>query len=134
MDGITFGVTAADILFHLGREEISHPPRSGDRLRRLANHVLQQRSFYPLYPACEEVAVEMERMERHGRIEEQPHVLILPSDLMHFIKDINGGVVVNPSRLAKREGGGVFARMVIKAKQEDGCTFAKRVNGEIVKI
>ncbi len=34
VEGVMFGITSADILFHLGREEISAPPRSGDRLRR----------------------------------------------------------------------------------------------------
>ena len=34
VEGIVFGTTSTDVLFHLGREEISAPPRSGDRLRR----------------------------------------------------------------------------------------------------
>jgi DNA polymerase alpha subunit B len=40
----------------------------------------------------------------------QPHVLILPSDLLHFFKELNGCLVMNPQRLAKGESGGVFAR------------------------
>ena len=57
IDGVIFGFTSTDILFHLGKEEISYPPRSGDRMRRLANHLLQQRSFYPLYPPSEEINI-----------------------------------------------------------------------------
>ncbi len=34
VEGVVFGATSTDVLFHLGREEISAPPRSGDRLRR----------------------------------------------------------------------------------------------------
>ena len=78
--------------------------------------------------------MDLERLDKHARLEEQPHVLILPSDFLHFIKDVNGGVVVNPSRLAKREGGGVFARLAISARKEEKQVFAKRVQGEIVKI
>ena len=42
VEGLTLGITSTDILFHLGKEEISFPPRSGDRLRRLASHILHQ--------------------------------------------------------------------------------------------
>ncbi|MCP3667088.1 MAG: hypothetical protein GY696_32115, partial [Gammaproteobacteria bacterium] len=31
VNGLSVGVTASDILFHLGKEEIHFPPRSGDR-------------------------------------------------------------------------------------------------------
>ncbi len=86
VEGVQFGVTSTDVLFHLGKEEISAPPRSGDRLRRLANHVLQQRSFYPLYPPNEEMNVDFEKLEAHAQINQQPHVLILPSDFLHFFK------------------------------------------------
>jgi len=33
-EGIIFGATSTDILFHLGREEMAFPPRSGDRIKR----------------------------------------------------------------------------------------------------
>ena len=49
VDGIMFGITSTDILFHLGKEEMSRP-RAGDKFRRLASHLIQQQSFYPLYP------------------------------------------------------------------------------------
>ena len=40
--GVSIGITSTDILFHLGKEEISFPPRSGDRMARLASHLLTQ--------------------------------------------------------------------------------------------
>ena len=61
-------------------------------MRRLANHLLQQRSFYPLYPPSEEINIDLEQLESLGKLDVQPHVLILPSDLLHFFKDINGGL------------------------------------------
>lgn len=134
IEGVIFGVTSTDILFHLGKEEIFHPPRSEDRLRRLASHILHQRSFYPLYPPNEDVNVDYEHLEKHSQLNVQPHVLILPSDLLHFFKDINGCLVMNPSRLTKREGGGVFARMLINPAKSEDQPFAKRVQAEIVRI
>lgn len=136
ISGIVFGLTSTDILFHLGKEEISFPPRSGDRLRRLATHILQQRSFYPLFPPNEEVNLDVSALERHGQLEVQPHVLVLPSDLLHFYKEINGALVVNPGRLTKRECGGVFATMTVRhGNVEDADeTFASRVHGQIVRV
>jgi DNA polymerase alpha subunit B len=68
IEGVLFGVTSTDVLFHLGKEEISFPPHSGDRLRRLANHLIQQRSFYPLYPPNEELSLDVEQLEVFGQV------------------------------------------------------------------
>ena len=68
IEGVLFGVTATDILFHLGKEEISFPPHSGDRLRRLANHLVQQQSFYPLFPPNEDLGLDLETLEAHGQV------------------------------------------------------------------
>ena len=134
IEGVTFGITSTDILFHLGKEEISFPPRSGDRLRRLATHLIQQRSFYPLYPPSEDVNLDSEQLEAIAQFDQQPHVMILPSDLLHFFKDINGGLVMNPQRLSRGEGGGVFARLKIQGGSDEDNPFAKRVSAEIVRI
>ena len=77
--GVSIGITSTDILFHLGKEEISFPPRSGDRMARLASHLLTQvivgscmhvlsysyfqGSFYPLHPPSEEVSIDYEQLE-----------------------------------------------------------------------
>lgn len=134
VEGIVFGVTSTDVLFHLGKEEICFPPKSGDRLRRLTSHLFQQRSFYPLYPPNEELNVDYEKFESFAQMPIQPHVTILPSDFMHFVKEINGGVAVNPSRLTKGTSGGVFMRMIIEREKDEDQDFAKRVSADILRI
>merc|ERR1719510_643395 len=131
VDGVIFGFTSTDILFHMSKEEICYPPRSGDRMRRLATHLLQQRSFYPLYPPSEEINIDFELLESLGEIEVQPHILITPSDLNHFFKDIDGGLVINPTRLTKGAGGGVFARLAVQTGAKE-VKPNKRIVGEIV--
>lgn len=134
IDGIIFGITSTDILFHLGKEEICFPPRSGDRIRRLATHLFQQQSFYPLYPPAEDMNIDFEQLELLGQLNIQPHVLITPSDLMHFFKDVNGGMVMNPQRLSKGAGGGVFARLAIQGGKKNDAKITKNITGEIVRI
>ena len=133
IDGVTLGMTSTDVLFHMGKDEICFPPRSGDRIRRLATHLLQQQSFYPLYPPSEEMNIDFEQLETLGQLDVQPHILITPSDLMHFFKDVNGGLVLNPSRLSKGANGGVFARLAVQNLKNEP-KISKQIKAEIVRI
>lgn len=111
IEGVVVALTSTDILLHLGKEEISFPSPAPDRLGRLARHILKQRSFYPLYPAHESMCVGMEQLENHAHLPSKPHLLVIPSDLRYFARDLEGCVAVNPERLAKGITGGTYARI-----------------------
>ncbi|XP_022944938.1 DNA polymerase alpha subunit B [Cucurbita moschata] len=114
-----------DILRHLSGEELSRNLTKGtanDRLSTLASHILRQRSFYPLYPPAEGVPLDFSLAPKALDISVIPDILILPSDMKHFVKVISLGegradeerancVCVNPGRLAKGEGGGTFVEL-----------------------
>uniref|UniRef100_A0A8C8DXK6 DNA polymerase alpha subunit B n=1 Tax=Oryzias sinensis TaxID=183150 RepID=A0A8C8DXK6_9TELE len=85
IDGVTFGLTSTDILFHMGAEEISKGSGS-DRFSRILKHMLVQRSYYPLYPPAEEVNMDYEKFQSFAQIPLIPDVLIVPSELRYFIK------------------------------------------------
>lgn len=128
--GVSVGLTSSDILFHLGKEELSHPARTGDRLSRLAGHLVSQRSFYPLYPPNEEQSLDLEHQEAHGLLSVAPHLLLLPSDLVPFARDLEGGTtVLNPGRLTKGSGPGTFARLHVRCADGD-----LKVKAEILRI
>jgi len=122
VSGVSIGLSSTDILFHLGKEEISFPPRSGDRMARLASHLVTQGSFYPLYPASEEVNIDYEQLELKAAIHSVPHLLLLPSDLSHFVREVSGCTVVNPGRVTKGLGPGTWARINLTAGQEEPHT------------
>ena len=42
VEGVVFGVTSADVLFHLGKEELARQSVRTDRIKRLASHLIQQ--------------------------------------------------------------------------------------------
>ena len=107
--GVSLAVTSTDVLFHLGKEEISFPPRNGDRMSRLASHLLQQGSMYPLYPPSEDVNLDLERMEQYALLDESPHIMLLPSDLANFVREVGDTTVINPGRLTKGPGPGTFS-------------------------
>ncbi|KAJ9599819.1 hypothetical protein L9F63_009859, partial [Diploptera punctata] len=129
IDGIVIGATATDILLHLGKEEISQVRPGSDRLGRLASHILYQRNFYPLYPSSEDVNLDMELWAKYAFLNVKPHILVLPSNLRCFIKNLDGCIAVNPERLAKGYVGGNFARLSVICKNGEVS-----VNGQIVKI
>ncbi|XP_072293785.1 DNA polymerase alpha subunit B [Eucyclogobius newberryi] len=135
IDGVTFGLTSTDILFHMGAEEISSGT-GADRFSRILKHILTQRSYYPLYPPVEEVNMDYEKFQSYGQMPLTPDVLIIPSELRYFIKDVVGCVCVNPGRLTKGQVGGTYGRLLVqRSTTSEG---AKRVSpclaAQVVKI
>ncbi|KAK2849043.1 hypothetical protein Q5P01_008877 [Channa striata] len=135
INGVTFGLTSTDILFHMGAEEISCGTGS-DRFSRILKHMLIQRSYYPLYPPAEEVNMDYEKFQAFGQMSLTPDVLIIPSELRYFIKDVVGCVCVNPGRLTKGQVGGTYSRLLIQRSSvsEDGKRVSPCLAAQVVKI
>ncbi|XP_068665960.1 uncharacterized protein [Aristolochia californica] len=122
---VTVGGCSMDILKQLSSEEIWRMPPGnshGDRMGRLASHLLRQRSFYPLYPPTRGVPLDLSLAPEALQIKDIPDFLILPSDLAPFIKVLSLGMTedaagqvrcmcLNPGRLAKGIGGGTFIEL-----------------------
>lgn len=134
VNGIIFGITATDVLMHIGREEVCNPPQGHDRLGRLASHLLNQRSMYPLYPPPEDLNVDLEMWDDHTHLPVTPHILILPSDFRYFLKSVGGAFIVNPERLAKGSAGGTFVRMNIKPVLSEDRSLVNSICAQVVRI
>lgn len=116
---INFGCCTVDILKQLSGQEISRKPpggKPGDRIGRLASHILKQQrwfhlalsrcttgdrscavvkfwcsarssySYYPLYPPAPGVPLDLSLAKEALEIPSAPDVLLLPSDLAPFVK------------------------------------------------
>ncbi|TMS17820.1 DNA polymerase alpha subunit B [Larimichthys crocea] len=119
----------------MGAEEISCGTGS-DRFSRILKHMLTQRSYYPLYPPVEEVNMDYEKFQSFGQMPLTPDILIIPSELRYFVKDVAGCVCVNPGRLTKGQVGGTYGRLLIqhKATSEDGKRASPCLAAQVVKI
>ncbi|KAG8493090.1 hypothetical protein CXB51_010645 [Gossypium anomalum] len=142
-DQVMIGCCTVDILKHLSGEEMSRHSMDGqpnDRLSRLANHILSQQSFYPLYPPAEGVPMDFSLATEALHISSVPDLLILPSDIKYFVKVLPVGgtiegeeeqmkrcVCINPGRLAKGEGGGTFVEVKYQGSSD-------RMNASIISI
>ncbi|RDX53350.1 DNA polymerase alpha, subunit B [Lentinus brumalis] len=138
LNGVHVAVSSVDVLFHLRKEEYfkraldvepltSPPDPEGqgptDAMANLCRHLLQQRSFYPIFPVPLDLAHEVNLDATHSDLlylcpqtdEEHasagapdpskascaPDVLIIPSRLKQFSKVVDNTVAINPSFLTK---------------------------------
>lgn len=120
INGVIFGLTSTDLLFHMGAEEISSSSGTSDRFSRILKHILTQRSYYPLYPPQEDMAIDYENFYAYAQLPVTPDVFIIPSELRYFVKDILGCVCVNPGRLTKGQVGGTFGRLYLRRQTAEG--------------
>ena len=58
----------------------------GDKLSRLAGHILMQQTYYPLWPPAQALAVDAALWATHAQMSCIPHVLVLPSNFRYFVK------------------------------------------------
>jgi len=123
LNDVTIGVTSTDALLHLSTEEINANLPPGSRLTRLAEHFLEQRSYYPMYPPPANFGMNVDVMKREAySIPVQPDLLILPSKLASFAKDVKGGtVVINPGHLVRGTVGGTYAIVDLHPAKTDGA-------------
>ncbi|XP_015974960.1 DNA polymerase alpha subunit B isoform X3 [Rousettus aegyptiacus] len=87
VNGVVLGLTSTDLLFHMGAEEISSSSSgTSDRFSRILKHILTQRSYYPLYPPQEDMAIDYESFCAYAQLPVTPDVFIVPSELRYFVK------------------------------------------------
>ncbi|XP_015267422.1 PREDICTED: DNA polymerase alpha subunit B [Gekko japonicus] len=134
INGVIFGVTSTDLLFHMGAEEISSSSSVLDRFSRILKHVLTQRSYYPLYPPAEEINIDYENFYYYAQLPVTPDVLITPSDLRYFIKDILGCICMNPGRLTKGQVGGTYGRLYVQQQIHREERKSPCIAAQVVRI
>jgi len=114
---MVIGVNTADILMDLSKQETSRG-QSGDRMGRLANHLLLQRSYYPLCPPAPGLNLVFDQLDKLA-MPLSPDIMLLPSDLRFFAKNVSGTMVVNPGRLSKFSAGGTYAKLAVHAPRRN---------------
>lgn len=110
---LVIGVTGTDTVFHISADETNANLVPGSRLERIAQHMLQQQSYYPLFPPAQGTNLDLKHMSKWN-MPCQPDLLIVPSKLTSFARTVLGStVVINPGHLSKNTTGGTYAVMDI---------------------
>ncbi|KAL7527113.1 hypothetical protein ACHAXR_001811 [Thalassiosira sp. AJA248-18] len=111
INDVTIGITSTDVLFHISSDECNANLEPGTRLSRIAQHLIQQRSYYPLFPAAKGASLDLTK-SAEWEMAVQPDILIVPSKLASFARKVcDTTVVVNPGELTKNITGGTYAVM-----------------------
>ncbi|KAK2707147.1 DNA polymerase alpha subunit B-like [Artemia franciscana] len=131
IEDLKVNLTSSDIFRHLTDQEIKYGGTYASREERILQYLLEQKSMYPLYPPSLHMNIDYVQWENYARIEETPHIIVLPSDYKGFIKAVNGILFVNPERLVKNDSGGTFARIAVDMNAED---VSSQITAEIVYI
>lgn len=98
-------------------EEISKNVE-GERLLRLASHLVYQQSFLPQFPPPSNMVSQMDFRNMKGwQMSTTPDVLITPSRLKPFalegLEGLSETLIINPGYLSKGSTGGTFAEINI---------------------
>ena len=110
---VVIGITSTDALLHISSEE-TNSKLMGNRMSRIAQHLIQQRSYYPLFPppSAGGANLDLSKMNQWN-LTCTPDILILPSKLATFCKNVLNCIVINPGHICKGMTGGTFATMNI---------------------
>eukprot|EP01138_Halocafeteria_seosinensis_P011350 gb/GECG01011593.1/.p1 GENE.gb/GECG01011593.1/~~gb/GECG01011593.1/.p1 ORF type:complete len:579 (+),score=75.78 gb/GECG01011593.1/:1-1737(+) len=143
---LVFGGISTDVLFDIRRERFAKGDKefmsNTNKLETAVDDLLDQRSYYPLYPGNPDTPLDMSLAE-HLRMPMSPDILFVRSRLRPFISNRNGTLAINTGKLATMNRGGTFAKLYINpidtnsVVDEDGSfqhNVAERTKAEIVCI
>jgi len=134
VNGVSIGVTSHDIIKQLAAEEISRSTEANtDRIGRLCGHIVTQRSFHPMFPPAQGVPLDTTNLH-NLELQYTPDIMIVPSDLACFVKNVHGCLFVNPGRVGKGKSSGTFARFTVHMPDSNTQRVAERTRVDVVRL
>lgn len=134
--GTCIACSSVDWLMSCTKEEISKTTgKNVDRLSALVSHIVQQQSYYPMFPTSANVCLDVTHPESFDMVG-LPEIVLTPSDLAPFAKQATVNdlrvnlddevspvqttashniVCVNPGRATKGATAGTFAHVYVNA-------------------
>jgi DNA polymerase alpha subunit B len=140
--GLVLGASSADWLMAASREEAARAAPGAERLPALAQHLVAQGSFFPMFPPPAGLPLDASKAAALA-MPVAPDVLLVPSDLAPFAKFLPvpaggaagaAGVAINPGRLARGAAGGTYARLFVGPHGEAAAVAAgapAATNGDV---
>jgi len=111
VNDITFGTVNADVIKELILSTVIKNVQM-PKIEVACRSLLEQKTYFPVYPGNPSTPIEWTQY-RSMMYEETPDVLLIPSDLMLFAKNIEGCICVNPGMLVKGQAAGSYANITV---------------------
>jgi DNA polymerase alpha subunit B len=118
-----------------------------DKFYNCFTHILGHRHFYPVFPPTAGACIDSTRAlgsqpQDPCVLQVRPDVLIMPSCLQFFIKNVDDCVCINPGFLVKGSTGGTFCKIKVHPLQKEGMSsndvfencISERSKVEIIKL
>lgn len=108
-------------------------------MKRVANHLFQQATFYPLNPPSDKVSVDTVLAQQFAALPIVPNLLILKSQAKCFAREVKGSdgrscLVLNPGSMYENSANGTFGRLVITPKNDGSAPLNSIIGCQIIKI
>ena len=119
INDITIGISHSDCIQQLAAQYELHKAdgnksqqQQQGRMQRIASHLIQQQSYYPVYPSTT-IPVDWSYIDGiHMPV--TPDILIIPSKTKYFAADIGDNVIaINPESLTKNNTAGFYGHITI---------------------
>jgi DNA polymerase alpha subunit B len=116
-----WAISNLDVLLPMNGACASNGPAEMDRISQQFQHLISQRSFYPLFPPAEHANLDSIRAlltmdeDKPGpaQLAAKPDFLIVPSKIKACTKHVGNTLCINPGPLVKGKAGGTFAKIVL---------------------
>lgn len=119
---VHIGISTQDVLFHMISQDVSRFPTGTvkePRLIRMADHLVQSRSYYPLFPPPENTCIDLKQYRNFQFPEITPDILITPTKLNYFANNVRGVLCINSGNLSKGAGAGTYSKLNITPMKND---------------
>lgn len=129
--GLHLAITSCDIIIHLVKEEFNRSTTQKEgRISRLCQHLIRQRSMYPIFPPVENASVDFTHY-KYLQMPVKPHLMIVPSILKGFVLEELGVTCVNPESIRKNS----FVTVEVdKSKLKDDGTLTDAITVQLCKL
>lgn len=112
---------------------------AGDRVKRVANHLFNQATFYPLNPASDKLSVDYNLSQQFAALNIVPNILILKSSAKCFAREVKrpnerGCLVLNPGSMFDNLTNGTFSRLIVTPSTDNTAPLNSIIACQIIKI
>lgn len=112
---------------------------AGDRVKRVANHLFNEGSFYPLNPSSDKLSVDSALTQQFAALSTVPNILILRSAAKCFAREVKrpnerGCLVLNPGSMHDNSTNGTFSRLIVTPSTDDTAALNSIIACQIIKI
>jgi hypothetical protein len=132
VNGVEFGVVNTDIIRKI-MSKAQNTNKTRHRLNVIMDAFVQQRSYFPLYPADAETSIDISQYEKY-QMPRIPDVLITMSELPVFTDIIDDKIIyLNPGQVVKTSKAGTYAVVTINT-ENSAKTLKDKVSVEIKNL